>query len=281
MAIHLSPNFAPGGSQNTGGMGNPFVIVWVCTGITLAILGSRLLLRKLKRHGFDLGDYLTMVTILFVTMRAIGAHIAFLYGNNNVSPDYRKSHTFTPDEIYRIETGSKFSFTNRVLFANILWIEKAVLLLFYKRLIRKIKWERVILRTYWSILALSYIVVLVVSLSECKPFERYWQVVPDPGTCAKATLQLFTYAAFNMFTDLLLIALPVRVLIQVKRPLLQKLQLGVLFSAGFFLIAITGIRLYENFDTGIAQVDRATWASAECLVASFVANTPVIYGLVY
>lgn len=58
----------------------------------------------------------------------------------------------------------------------------------------------------------------------------------------------------------------------------RKLQLSCLFALGFFIVAITIIRLPQNASNSTAQVNRTTWASTELLAAAIVANAPVIYG---
>jgi hypothetical protein len=76
----------------------------------------------------------------------------------------------------------------------------------------------------------------------------------------------------------------------------RKSQLYFLFSLGFFIgeyrharrslpcidkatVAITIVRLPQNANHATAQVNRTTWASAELLTASFVANAPALYTL--
>jgi hypothetical protein len=44
-------------------------------------------------------------------------------------------------------------------------------------------------------------------------------------------------------------------------------------------VAITIVRLPQNANHATAQVNRTTWASAELLTASFVANAPALYTL--
>jgi energy-converting hydrogenase Eha subunit F len=39
-----------------------------------------------------------------------------------------------------------------------------------------------VVRLYWVILAVTFIISFIVTFVECHPFRLYWQVVPDPGT---------------------------------------------------------------------------------------------------
>lgn len=107
------------------------------------------------------------------------------------------------------------------------------------------RWERAILWSFWISLAITYVATMVSIFSECKPFNNYWVVVPDPGPCSRGAKQLYiqgqkpikspSYQAtarsrhakkgsLNIATDLALMFLPLGVLFQVRRPLLQWVQ---------------------------------------------------------
>jgi len=77
----------------------------------------------------------------------------------------------------------------------------------------------------------------------------------------------------------MLILLPMPALFSIKRSLGERFRLASLFSIGFFLVAITVIRLPLNFANGSAQVNRTTWASVESFGAAFVANVPTLFTL--
>lgn len=46
--------------------------------------------------------------------------------------------------------------------------------------------------SFLVIFAATYIVVQVVTFAECRPLELYWRVLPDPGNCSQAQVQLIT-----------------------------------------------------------------------------------------
>ncbi|KAJ4258645.1 hypothetical protein NW757_003214 [Fusarium falciforme] len=125
----------------------------------------------------------------------------------------------------------------------------------------------------------TYVAVQVTTFSECNPFHLYWQVVPDPGSCAKAQLQLIVVGVLNIVTDVLLLAVPIPLFFSLKTSWKRKLKLYVLFTLGIFIVAITVIRLPINATNKDSQVNRTTWASTELLTATIVVNAPTIYGL--
>ncbi|RAO72291.1 uncharacterized protein BHQ10_008303 [Talaromyces amestolkiae] len=184
-------------------------LLWAFTWGAIGIIGLRLILRKIRGHVYTLGDYLSIAAIICAL------------GTNNMSPGARKAHVFTPEDIRRREIASQFVLANRVFYNSYLWIEKLVLLDTYRRLISNLPWERVTLITYLAIFGATYLTVQIVTFIECKPFYLYWQVVPDPGTCVEAQLQLIVLGVLSIITDIMLIALPIPVIILVKRSLVQ------------------------------------------------------------
>ncbi|KAE8335785.1 hypothetical protein BDV24DRAFT_155705 [Aspergillus arachidicola] len=241
------------------------VSLWVLTWCAVGLISIRLVMRKIRGKAFVLGDYLSLCAILCALIRLALVHVIIIWGTNNISRGFRYSHHFTSEEIYRRETASKFTLVNRVFYNTYLWLQKFILLDTYRHLLRNLSWERITLGTYVFIFAATYVTVQIVTFTECNPFDHYWIVLPDPGV-------------LNIVTDLMLIVLPVPLLVKVKRPLLEKLQLAALFAVGFFIVVVTVIRLPENAQHSTAQVNRTTWASVELFAAAIVANAPVLYG---
>lgn len=68
---------------------------------------------------------------------------------------------------------------------------KCCLLLFYKRLTVNVERYTLVHKISWVIMGLSYVVVQISTFVECEPFHLYWQVLPAPGGCEKAQIQLF------------------------------------------------------------------------------------------
>ena len=101
------------------------------------------------------------------------------------------------------------------------------------------------------------------------------------GTCSKGISQLIIFSTLNIFTDLMLIALPLPQLLRVKRPLMEKLRLVALFTVGFAIVAVSLTRLILN----VAVLQRAGAsrhiANAEVFFAAVVANATAIYGLMH
>lgn len=88
-------------------------VLWGCTCGAFAIMILRLVLRKLQREKFELGDYLIMAAIFCLAARLSFLHVSLEWGANDIPERVRETHVFTPQEIYRRETGSKLRLANR------------------------------------------------------------------------------------------------------------------------------------------------------------------------
>ncbi|KAF4972716.1 hypothetical protein FSARC_781 [Fusarium sarcochroum] len=154
-----------------------------------------------------------------------------------------------------------------------------VLMDLYRRLFLNLRYEHLIIRSYLVVFAGTYIACQVTTFSECNPFHLYWQVVPDPGSCAKAQLQLIVVGVLNIVTDTMLLVLPIPLIVSLRTAWQRKAQLCALLTLGVFIIAITVARLPINTENKDSQVNRTTWASIELLTAAIVVNAPAIYGL--
>lgn len=98
--------------------------------------------------------------------------------------------------------------------------------------------------SFLAIFAASYVVVQVVTFSECQPLYLYWRVLPDPGKCSQAQVQLITLGilaatshgqacltnhqagVLNIITDIMLIVLPIPVLVKLRRSFFQYVITG-------------------------------------------------------
>ncbi|KAL9573141.1 hypothetical protein ACKAV7_002826 [Fusarium commune] len=253
-------------------------IHWFFSCLSLLIMGVRLIWRKAAKQKFVLGDYLTMGAILCCAVRLALIHVVLTWGTNNIKPSLREKMVFTDEIIYRREIGSKFAITNRVFYNSFLWLQKLVLLDVYRRLLLNLRYQKTIMYSFLLVFFGTYVAVQVTTFSECVPFHLYWQVVPDPGTCSKAQLQLIVVGVLNIVTDVMLLAVPIPLFFSLKTSWKRKLKLYVLFTLGIFIVAITVIRLPINAMNKDSQVNRTTWASTELLTATIVVNAPTLYG---
>ena len=91
-------------------------VVWVCCGLSILIMGTRLLLRRIFHKKFMLGDGLTAVAIFISFARIPFTHVIVLWSTNNISPDLGSLSVLSDLEIYERETGSKLTLCARCFY---------------------------------------------------------------------------------------------------------------------------------------------------------------------
>ncbi|TLD31596.1 hypothetical protein PspLS_02541 [Pyricularia sp. CBS 133598] len=256
------------------------LVHWLFSCLATAIIVARVVWRKIIWRKLNLGDWLSIAAIFCIVTRLIMIHFVLTLGTSNISEEYRRVHQFTPQEIAQRETGSKLAIANRFFYNSYLWLQKLVLLDVYRRLYQNLRFEKIIVTSMLVIFFGTYAACQITTFVECNPIQLYWQVVPDPGSCVKAQVQLLVVGVTNIVTDVILLILPLPIVWQMLSATWQrKVQLVALFMLGIFIIIITAVRLPINHSNADSQLSRTTWASIELLVAAFVVNAPTLYGL--
>ena len=103
-----------------------------------------------------------------------------------------------------------------------LWTAKFTISEFLKRLTSQV-WKRtyeVGLQIIRYFLVVTFVAVVIATLSECQPFSHYWQVKPDPGPkCRQGVAQLMTMGTSDIITDLLLVCFPIPIVLKSNMPI--------------------------------------------------------------
>jgi hypothetical protein len=160
-----------------------------------------------------------------------------------------------------------------------LWILKCAILDFFKRL-TSTSWKRsydLTLLTIRCILGVTFVGVIISDFVECRPFNNYYQVLPDPGgQCRQGYVQLITMASCNVLTDLLLVLFPVPIILRSHMPVKKKVQLVLLFSLSLGVVGVTLYRVPHIIWQDGSQQIRSLLASVELLFATAAANALVL-----
>lgn len=210
---------------------------------------------------------------LFARMGVI--HVVLIYGTNNISTEQHMSGI----RLEHHSEGAKLVLAARILYALFIWMSKVTVSEFLKRITIRIwrpsyEWTLQGIRVF---LALTFIAVVVSTLAECKPFNHYWQVFPDPGPhCRSGYAQLLTMGTADIITDILLIAFPIPIVLRSGQSWKRKVQLGFLFSLSIIMIAVTATRMPMVIEHRGRQQYRTAWASSEILASTAVSNAVIL-----
>jgi hypothetical protein len=167
-------------------------------------------------------------------------------------------------------TGSKIQLAGWSTYSVLLWSLKASLLIFYRRLTAGVGENyRIRINIGFGFLAVSFVVVVMNLYLACRPFHKYWQINPDPGSASSRSILLeplrpqpladarptsdvcqpavsnqvvWVYLTFNVVTDLYLISIPLPMLWQASIKPLKKAALMLVFSGGILVVACAILR---------------------------------------
>ncbi|KAI0161614.1 hypothetical protein GGR52DRAFT_130901 [Hypoxylon sp. FL1284] len=246
-----------------------WITLFCTTIILLRVVGRFIRSEKLFRE-----DKMAALSIIPLYLRMGCVHVILVYGTNNAH-----FTELTDEEIRMKSVASGLVLASRVLYAATLWILKSAILEFFKRL-TSITWNRshqIALLFIRATLVATFLAVLIADLTECQPFNHYWQVMPDPGgQCRQGYVQLITMATCNILTDLLLVVYPVPIIITSHMGTKKKAQLTLLFSVSLIVVGVTGYRVPRILRLNGNQQIRSLLASVELLFATAAANTLVL-----
>lgn len=249
---------------------------WWCTSFAAVVIGVRLNGRKLRSDVLFREDWIMVYALIPLFIRMILIHFVLIYGTNNIQTE---GYDLSDKNLQQRSTGARLVLASRILYALFIWTSKWTVSEFLKRITIHL-WRRSYELTLQGIrifLLVTFVAVVIATLSECQPFDHYWQVVPDPGPqCRQGFAQLITMGTADIITDILLIAFPIPIVLRSGQHWTRKFQLTAIFSTSVVLIVVTGLRVPMVIANQGRQQYRTVWASSEILASAFVSNFVII-----
>ncbi|KAF2023384.1 hypothetical protein EK21DRAFT_10417, partial [Setomelanomma holmii] len=182
----------------------------------------------------------------------------------------------------------KIFFVNTLLFRLVLWTIKLSFFMPYKRLIEGL--HNVYIKLWWAVVVvwfLSLVGSVISHLTACSSLKAWF----TPGACqtprgihSQIASLYFTYAV-DVLTDLMIMALPLRLIWTLTMPVTQKVGVLALFGIGTILIAIATLRVAQI--GGKAQSSSqplaswlALWVVIETSIAVVIGCCPAFVALI-
>ncbi|KAJ1333500.1 hypothetical protein MN608_03491 [Microdochium nivale] len=251
------------------------LVCWWITLFCATIILLRLAGRFIRSERLFQEDRIAGFALLPLFIRMGLVHVILVWGTNNAG----FTIPLTDQQLRRREIASGLVLASRISYAATLWTLKYAILEFFKRL-TSTTWTRshvIMLQIIRGILVATFIAVCIVDLTECQPFQNYWQVLPDPGgRCRQGFVQLLTMAVCNVVTDLLLVFFPVPIILTSHMTVKKKFQLVLLFSLSLAVVASTIYRVPNVIRAHGNQQLRSLLASVDLLFATTAANALVL-----
>ncbi|KAL9089747.1 MAG: hypothetical protein Q9159_002394 [Coniocarpon cinnabarinum] len=246
---------------------------------TYSVLAARVLHFGSPKY-LQLDDWLMIVTLCFYTTEVVTLNIVTTSETNLLPPGYLETHTLSPAEISKRIYGSKITLVVEQCQVVVIWLVKACLLTMYYRITYAafpLQNKLVILLAVY--VGLTFVVLETLALFVwCRPFHEYW-AVPAPNTqCNAATHHLEINAAFNLSSDMAMLAIAIPMFLRSQLPLQRKLALCCVFGLGIFTITSASLNKYYSFTNPFGH-NWVFWYLRECSTAVLVANLPFLWGL--
>ncbi|EFW98734.1 hypothetical protein CMQ_4586 [Grosmannia clavigera kw1407] len=162
-----------------------------------------------------------------------------------------------------------------------LWSAKLSLLCVCRKLLDKLPLYR---KLWWALVGFSTATLVGCIVSLCVSCETMtaWFTVGGCSTrrdVARAVVSMWYSYAVDVLTDLLIMALPLRLIAGLQMPFFRKLSIAVLFGLGCVCIVASTIRVTQinNGANHPTPTWLALWGTVEAATAVVIVNSPGLY----
>ncbi|EEH17894.1 hypothetical protein PABG_00457 [Paracoccidioides brasiliensis Pb03] len=219
---------------------------YVMIGFASTVFLGRFGLRLWKSAGVQWEDFFVVFSWLsFVTMAALYIiAIPGVYRLTAVMDGAATPYAAMEQEALFLK---KVFFSTTMLLWLSLWSVKLSLLVLYRRLLALLSTE---LRLWWGILIftiLSFIGCIISNVTSCGTLSAWFSMTgcSRPRDIKAQIASLYFSYAVDVLTDLMIMALPSKLLWSLRLPLAQKLSVASIFSIGFICIIVATVRVVQ------------------------------------
>jgi hypothetical protein len=124
-----------------------------------------------------------------------------------------------------------------ILYVSSLWCIKFALVLFYKKLAAPGSKMQVAYNFALAGLAVTYTTIFFDILFQCYPYDKRWSHDPSYQCSPKASrINYWITILFNIFSDFIIICLPITMVMKLQMKLKQRLAVAFIFALGGFVL---------------------------------------------
>ncbi|CAG7974568.1 unnamed protein product [Penicillium nalgiovense] len=185
------------------------------------------------------------------------------------------------------------------LYVTSLWLIKASMVIFYKRLADRTRYQ-IVYNITLGLLAATWLVLFFDIIFKCYPPQRQWEGITNPEcedasisttadagtddlsvTCPQgpSTVNYWLTILFNIFSDVFIICLPITQVVRLKMPKKQKWGVISVFLLGGLVVIASIIRaIYSHRNE---QMITCTVSMVETAIAIIASCLPVLRTLVF
>ncbi|KAE8379359.1 hypothetical protein BDV26DRAFT_291381 [Aspergillus bertholletiae] len=247
------------------------VVAWyICTIVACVFFVTRLVVRWQRFSKFYIDDYLVATACLCLIGDLIIQHIMFNLGMSDMG-------NASKDDIVSM---LKLIIPGSTLYVTSLWLIKVGMVCFYKRLADRTHYQR-IYNVVLALLAATWLTIFLNIIFKCFPVDRIWDVENPDRACSKkqSRVNFWITILFNIFSDVIIICLPITQVLRIRMPFKQKLGVLSIFLLGI-LVVITSI-IRAIFSSRGEQMITCTVSMIETTIAIIANSLPVLRTLFF
>lgn len=287
--------------------------------LAIELLGiPAVLLRLFSRWrytaGYDIDDWIMVACLpIFIVFEVVGHICSFTpppNNNNNPQPHWRTHASLSCKrerrsnpadnvptagqlgfgvDVWMVEEevfsyALKLFYIDESFYLTVLVLTKISILFFYLRIFpqKKFRWA------CYAVMAWvggSGVIFVFMQIFQCLPIEFVWQGwlgTFGPHRCLNVHALTYTAAAFSITQDLVILIMPLPLLWNLNTGLRQRIDIGIMFSLGFFILLTSCIRLAfivkfaNTYNPSRDYVGPLIWSGLECGVSMIVTSLPGI-----
>ncbi|KAF2270070.1 hypothetical protein CC78DRAFT_557482 [Lojkania enalia] len=256
----------------------------ICTGVATAltavsciiIVGLRTYSRQVIVRNFGKDDVMMLVALVFTVAYMIDIYILRENGMGFSGAN------LSLDQMIR---SIKITLSIEIIYYASIYCIKVSIFMFYLRIAASQRLERLSKLTIWF-LSVFVVICMIVCVTQCIPLHKMWDFTGlVEGRCINTTAFFYFTSSFNIITDIWILALPIKTLMQIQRPKREKAALIFVFGLGVFsciasIVRLHAIRIYtESADPFYDSVPINLWSMVEVNVGICCASIPSLKAL--
>ncbi|CAA9965856.1 hypothetical protein PTMSG1_09215 [Pyrenophora teres f. maculata] len=241
------------------------VVSWyICTVATVPFVALRMYTRWKRIGNLGIDDFLVLIAVSCLIGDLVIQQHMWNLGLGDMS-------TVTPENFKGI---MQMIIPGSTLYVTSLWAIKVALVVFYKSLAAPGSRLVVVYNVALAGLAVTYLVIFFDIMFQCFPHNKRWSHDPHYQCSQKASdINYWITIFFNIFTDVIIICLPITMVSRLQMKLKQKIGVGAIFALGFFVVIASIVRAYYSkrnetmLTCTVSMIETAIAIIATCLPA--------------
>ncbi|KAJ5941347.1 hypothetical protein N7516_001515 [Penicillium verrucosum] len=235
----------------------------VCLPLAFLIVSLRLYTRLWITCSAGVDDVLIVVGLIFAIAMAVITSIA--------TEQWGMNRHIWDIESDRFIAVRKLNLCFQLLFLVSSCFIKISLLCFCRRLIGKVNFALYNWAFLLSIVfvAGSSVLFIVISIFQCSPIHAYWEINTESYHCMDDGAIVFSASVINIFTDLLVTALPMPLIWSLRLPARQRLAVISIFALGIVVNVAGCVRTVYAWKSMMTGYD-GTWVGWPGLITAAV-----------